>query len=196
MEVVQFTAVVILTLLTLELVLMLPPRVVKDKVLNRSRCLMAISTALLALQFLLQYINGYRTMGITQAVMVNLLFFVPCSAILSLAMLNLQQGYLERKVWILALASTLIIWTLLGIASAIDDQPLAAGSIPLQQAEYASSIIYAIMMCYFCFKQLHNDRRLKRTLENYYSKPKRILQPKLLPAGVQTRYRHDTRTVC
>ena len=84
----QFTAIMLMALLTMKL-LLLPGRVATNAVLNRSRWLMVVSTALLGVQFLLQLSLGLRTLGVTQAVMVNLIFFIPCSWLMSLAVLYL-----------------------------------------------------------------------------------------------------------
>ena len=75
----QFSAMVLMSLLSVTLIVLLPRRVMTESVLNRSRWLMVGGTSLVAVQFLLQYTFGFRQMGVTQAVMVNLLFFVPCS---------------------------------------------------------------------------------------------------------------------
>ena len=80
----QFTAMVLMSMLTLTLVFLLPRRAERDRSFVRSRWLMAGGMALLAVQFLLQYVFGFREMGVTQAVMINLLFFIPTSVLISL----------------------------------------------------------------------------------------------------------------
>ena len=67
----QFSAMVLMSLLAVTLIVLLPRRVMTEPVLNRSRWLMVGGTALVAVQFLLQYTFGFRQMGVTQAVMVN-----------------------------------------------------------------------------------------------------------------------------
>lgn len=105
----QFTAVMLLSLMTLALVTLLPRRVAEDAAVNRSRWLMVAGLGLLAVQFLLQHVWHFRSMGVTQAVMVNLLFFIPCSALLSLSVLNLQrQGEVRRIEWLIAIPTWLI----------------------------------------------------------------------------------------
>ena len=78
MEQVQFTAIVLSALLTLKL-LMLPKRSVSNWAASRSRMMMVLGMVLLFVQFMLQYIFKFRSMGVTQAVMLNLIFFVPVS---------------------------------------------------------------------------------------------------------------------
>ena len=84
MECIQFTAIVLMTLLTLKL-LLLPGRVAVNPIVNKARWLMVGSTVLLGVQFLLQLTLGLRSLGVTQAVMLNLVFFIPCSWLMSLA---------------------------------------------------------------------------------------------------------------
>lgn len=61
------------------LILLLPERVRRDTVINRSRWLMTGALGLIGAQFLVQYLTGLRTMGVTQGVLANLAFFVPAS---------------------------------------------------------------------------------------------------------------------
>jgi len=176
MEILQFSAVVMLLLLTMELVVLLPRRVVRDKMMNRSRWLLVTGLAVLGTQFLLQYIFGFRTMGITQAVMVNLLFFVPCSSLFSLSLLNLQQqGRLTRQNWLVALMATLLVWTMIALAAYFDGVPVLAESELLRGAEYASGIVYTLMQIYYTYQLIRNDRSLHRALDNYYGYSTRSL---------------------
>ncbi len=169
MEKMQFSAVVLFMLLTLQLTLLMPGRVGRDKILNRSRWYLALGTCMLAVQFLLQYMYGFRTMGITQAVMVNLIFFVPCTILFNMTMLNLQQqGRVEREIWIVGMTAMVTIWALLGGAVISDGIVLTSESRLLRQAEYISGIIYSFMQIYFVYHLLHNDRRLRRSLDSYY----------------------------
>ena len=87
----QFSAAVIMLLLTMTLALTMFRRVRLQNVLNTARWLMALSTGILFLQFLLQYTLRLRDMGHIQALMLNLLMFVPAAWMLSLALLYLQK---------------------------------------------------------------------------------------------------------
>ena len=89
MEQLQFCAVVLMSLLTLTLVFLLPSRMAKNPVARRASLLMAAGSCLLALQFLLQYTLHLRSLGVTQAVVINLLFFIPCSYLFCLGELYL-----------------------------------------------------------------------------------------------------------
>ena len=171
MSEVQFTAVVLLSLMTLALVMLLPSYVGRDRVMNRSRWLMTAALALLAVQFLLQHSLKLRQMGVMQAVELNLVFFIPCSALLGLSVLNLQrQGRLSRMerwaavpTWVAAMAC--LLW-----ADTTDGQPLLAKSERVLWAEIAASIIYAIMQIYYFVLQMRELVRLQHALDNYYDR--------------------------
>jgi AraC-like DNA-binding protein len=171
MSEVQFTAVVLLSLMALSLVMLLPSYVGRDRVMNRSRWLMTAALALLAVQFLLQHSLKLRQMGVTQAVELNLVFFIPCSALLGLSVLNLQrQGRLSRMerwaavpTWVAAMAC--LLW-----AERTDGQPLLAKSERVLWAEVAASIIYAIMQIYYFVLQMRELVRLQHALDNYYDR--------------------------
>ena len=100
LQMMQFTAVVLTLMMAMILMTMLPAEVRNDRVANRSRWWMAGALLLLTVQFLMQYLLGLRQEGVTRAVMLNLICFVPCSMLLSMSMLNLQlQGRTERRDW-------------------------------------------------------------------------------------------------
>ena len=171
MSEVQFSAVVLLSLMALSLVMLLPSYVGRDKVMNRSRWLMAAALALLAVQFLLQHSLKLRQMGVTQAVELNLVFFIPCSALLALSLLNLQRqgrlSWMERwaavPIWVAAM--TCLVW-----AETTDGQPLPTQSERVLLAEVTASIIYAIMQFYYVVLQMRELLRLQRALDNYFDR--------------------------
>ena len=71
MREIQFTAIILMSLLTLKL-LLLPSKAIVVPVMRRAWWLMTLSIALLDVHFLLQYIFRLREMGVTQAVMPNI----------------------------------------------------------------------------------------------------------------------------
>ena len=77
LEQMQFASVVVMVLLTLKLLMLR----IKDNesVLIRAKVLMIGGTTLIGLQFLLQLILGWRMMGVTQGVMLNMALFIPAS---------------------------------------------------------------------------------------------------------------------
>ena len=172
----QFTAVTMLSLMAIALVAWLPRRVSHDKVANRSRWLMASGLALLVVQFALQYALGLRQMGVAQATMLNLLMFIPCSALLSLSVLNLQrQGRLtQAECWAVVptwlLATGLIAWGVMA-----GGKPLLAGSDSLLTAEMMASAVYAVMQLFYSAKNLREVKHMQLALDNYYDNERRGL---------------------
>ena len=158
-ELMQFVAILLMLLLAIKL-LILPQSMITSPVVRRSLWFLFIGTSLLAVQFLLQYILGLRSRGVTFAVMLNLAFFIPCSAFFSLSILNLQRrgqvNYIERyigvPVWFLVMAF------------------MAVGIIigNLLSAEILATALYAAMQLFYTIRQMRNMRHLRETLVNYY----------------------------
>ncbi len=169
MKEMQFFSMTIMALLTLTLLVLLPKKVKLDRVLNRSKWLLAAGTTLMSLQFMLQWTIGFREMGVTQAVVVNLLFFVPCAWLFSLSLLNLQQqGWLGLRFWVPGIATwTIIVFLIVG-ASFIDGEPIMADTEVKQWAEYICGLVYCIMQAYYTAWLIHLNRKLRRALDDYY----------------------------
>ncbi len=160
---------VLMSLLTVTLIVLLPRQVALNKVLNRSRWLMAGGTALMAIQFLLQYFLRLRELGVTQSVMVNLLFFIPCASLFSLAISNLQrQGNVPRPTWVIGLSTWIVTVVLLFGAFLLSGQPILSDTAAMRTGEYLSAVFYAIMQIYITVVLYQGNKRLTRALENYY----------------------------
>jgi len=176
MKEMQFSIIVLTTLMCGVLVFQMPGRVKRDLVSNRSRWLMCGSLALIGVQFLIQYITELRALGVTQAVLVNLTFFIPASALMSLAVLNLQrQGRLyafERWGWIVA---WLIVVTGLTVAVAMDGNPIESLSERVRWTEVTMGIVYAGMQVYYTIMQMHELQRMQDAIENYYDSERKGL---------------------
>ena len=170
MELMQFSATMLLTLLLLKL-LLLPRKVAVHPVVAPARWLMIAGIALLDVHFLLQFAFGLRAMGVTQAVFVNLVLFVPASWTISLSILHLQRqgriGRVERWAGGVAWAVTL---ALLCTAAAIDGQPLLSDTKPLHRAEVVASIVYLATQGYYSGKHLRSIVAMRRTLQDYYDR--------------------------
>ena len=165
----QFSAIVLMSLLTLTQVFLLPKWVSGDAVLDRARRLFSCATALLAVQFLLQYTLKLRALGSTQAVAVNLLLFIPCSCLFSLAIFCLQRrGKINRRDWLPWLLLWVFAIVVLTVAEFIDGQPLFTDPPELRWAEVTVSVGYAAVQCVFTYKSIHETRRIQRVLADYY----------------------------
>ncbi len=166
---IQLMVMVLMSLFTVTLVVLLPRQVAADKVVDRSRWLLALGTALMAIQFFLQYVYKFRELGVTQAVMTNLLFFVPCAILFTLAIINLQkQGKVEKHIWMLGVAVWLAVVVMIVVANFLDGQPLFTDTTHLRLAEYISAIIYSVLQIYYTIILYRGNISLKRALDNYY----------------------------
>ena len=176
MKEMQFSIVVLTTLMCSALILLLPERVRRDKVINQSRWLMVGALGLIGAQFLVQYITQLRAIGVTQAVLVNLAFFVPASGLMSLTVLNLQrQGRLskaERWVW---LAVSLLVIGVLTVAIGTDGHPLALLSDRVRWVEIVLGMVSATMQSYYSLMQFRELERMQDAIENYFDRERRGL---------------------
>ena len=158
-ELMQFSAILLMSLLALKLFL-LPRNTITSDAVRISRRFLFIGTSLLAIQFLLQYILGLRARGVTLAVMLNLAVFIPCTSFFSLAVLYLQRkgqvNYLERyigvPVWFLAMG-------IIAIGIMTDN---------LLTTEIIATGLYAAMQLFYTARQMRYMRHLRETLANYY----------------------------
>lgn len=174
-ELMQFSAVLLMATLTLKLILQ-PRRVICSPIVNRSRWLLAGGTTLLGIQFLLQLLLGLRAQGVYAAVMLNIAFFIPCTVLFCLAIINLQrQGILSRwekyigiPVWLLALA--LIFF---GIKTG--DPSNMGGSSLLRWTEIGASTIFAALIFYFFIHQIRYMKIIRQAVANFYDSDLRDL---------------------
>lgn len=170
---IQFAGIVLTSALTAMLAFMLPQWQKDSKVFNRSRWLMTAGTVMLPIQFLLQYTMHFRQMGVTQGVMVNLVFFVPAAWLISMAVLNLlKQGRVKRQEWAVGLLTFMAVVAALVGAAKCDGQPLLTDTQEIRTAEMASAVIYLIMQAYYCTLEVIELRRLNRAIAGYYDQDK------------------------
>lgn len=169
MDKLQFCAIMLMSLLALTLAFLLPPRMANNPVARRANWLMATGAGLLAVQFLLQYILDLRSMGVTQAIILNLLFFIPCSYLFCLAELYLlRQGNIKKHEWWVGIICWIIVFALIVLASVVGHSPLFSGTAKMRAAVVAGSVVYAFMQCYYSYLHFRELRRLRKALDNYY----------------------------
>ena len=170
---IQFAGLVLTTGLTMMLAFMLPQWESDSKVFSRSRWLMTAGTVLLPIQFLLQYTLHFRQMGVTQGVMVNLLFFVPSACLISLAVMNLlRQGKVKRRDWLVGVITYVLVVISLVTAAITEDQPLLNDTPEMRTAELISAVLYLLMQGYYSGLNGFELRRLRRALAGYYDQDK------------------------
>jgi AraC-like DNA-binding protein len=171
MKEMQLTGIVMMSLMALTLVTLLPRRVKDDRVANRSRWLLTVGLSLIAVQFLVQYLTGLRETSKTLAVIVNLAFFIPAAALLSLNITNLmRQGHCKRieillgpVTWIVSIG--LLAFGLMGVEN----------SSRLFWAEIVASILYGLMQLCYSWFHLREMSRMELVLANYYDEERNNL---------------------
>ena len=176
MKELQFSIIVLMTVMCSALILLLPGRVKFDTVSNRSRWLMVGALGLIGVQFLVQYITEFRAIGVTPAVLINLAFFIPASALMSLTVLNLErQGHLrsiEKWGWLMGWVTAMgtlaiVVWT--------DGRPLENLSERVHWTEVAISFLYTAMQMWYSFMQFRELKRMEAAIENYYDRERKGL---------------------
>ena len=167
----QFTGFLLMVLLTVKL-MSLSVRSVGRETLNHARWLMVGCTSLLGLQFLAQMVLGLRTTGhVAQAVALNVSCFIPCSAMMSLAILYLLREWhvtwLDRWIglfaWIPALA-------LLYIGLSTDGHPLMAKEAQVSWPQIGSTLFFAGMQLYYIIRHMYEMRQLYHALDDYFDR--------------------------
>ena len=170
LQMMQFTAVVLMLLLMAKLLFLRGWRTVGPEA-RQARWLMTGGTALLALHFALQLAWGLRLMGITQSVMLNLTMLIPASYFFSRAVLLLQcrgrlsltDRWMGPAVWMVAMA-------MLAVAALTDGQPLLSDTPELRLAEKAGAVLYMLMQGYYTWRHSVSLVAMRHALSNYYDR--------------------------
>ena len=172
----QISGVLTMLMLSVMLMLCVPHRSKRRSSFARARWLMAVGTGLISLQFLLQYIFGFRQMGVTQAVFCNLLLFTPASLLCGMSILYIQrQGIIRRKEWMVACgicASSMLI--LLGTIL-LDGIPFRQGSQAMRIAEYVVALLYVVMQTYIFIMQYKAYMQVKMAVREYFDRERHDL---------------------
>ena len=170
---IQVAGLVLTVMLTLMLVLALPQWSTGEKVFRRSHWLMSLGTMCICVQFLLQYIYHFRQMGITQGVMVNLLFFIPSAWLINMSILNLlRQGQTKLYEWLVGVVVYVIVFVLILGANMTDGQSLLTDTPELRAAELISAILYMLFQVFYTWIEGVELRRLRLAIANYYDQEK------------------------
>lgn len=170
LQMMQFTAVVLMLLLTVKL-LFLRERRIKSRQARQARWLMTTATALLFLHFAIQLKTGLRLMGITQSVMLNLAMLIPASHLFARAILLLQRrGQLSlADRW-----TGPVVWTvtmaMLAVAALTDGQPLLSDTLELRLAERTGAVLYMLMQGYYTWRHSVILVAMHRALHDYYDR--------------------------
>ena len=170
LQMMQFTAVVLMLLLTVKL-LFLRERRIKSRQARQARRLMTTATALLALHFAIQLKTGLRLMGITQSVMLNLAMLIPASHLFARAILLLQRrGNLSLADRWTGPAVWTVTMAMLAVAALTDGKPLLSDTLELRLAERAGAVLYMLMQGYYTWRHSVSLVAMHRALHDYYDR--------------------------
>ena len=170
LQMMQFTAVVLMLLLTAKL-LFLRERRIKSRQARQARCLMAGDTMLMAVHFAIQLKSGLRLMGVTQSVMLNLTMLIPASYCFARAVLLLQRrGELSLADRWMGPAVWTVTMALLGVTALTDGQPLLSDTPELRLAEKAGAVLYMLMQGYYTWRHTVSLMAMSQTLHDYYDR--------------------------
>ena len=170
LQMMQFTAVVLMLLLTVKL-LYLRGRHIKSRHARQARWLMTGGTMLLALHFALQLTMGLRLMGVTQSVMLNLAMLIPASYFFARAVLLLQRhGELSLTDQWTGPAVWMVTVAMLAVAALTDGQPLLSDTLELRMAEKAGAVLYMLMQGYYTWRHTASLVAMRHALSDYYDR--------------------------
>ncbi len=170
LQMMQFTAVVLMLLLTVKL-LFLRERRIKSRQARQARRLMTGGTMLLALHFALQLTMGLRLMGVTQSVMLNLAMLIPASYLFARAVLLLQRrGELSLTDQWTGPAVWMVTVAMLAVAALTDGQPLLSDTLELRMAEKAGAVLYMLMQGYYTWRHSSSLVAMRHALSDYYDR--------------------------
>ena len=173
---IQMSGMLTMVMLALILVLRVPARAMRHPGFPAARWLMVGGTLLIALQFLVQHQMGLRQMGVTQAVLVNLLLFMPAALLIGMAVLYVQrQGRVHFWEWTVELGICLLSTIVLLVAVFFDGVALPYHSPLLREAEYVGAALYAVMQSVLFFMQFREYRRLQKAVDEYFDRARNDL---------------------
>ena len=158
-------------LLALTIALQTPKRVAKRTVYGHARWCIVSGLAFLSIHFLVQYLFGFREMGITQGVFINLLFFMPAVAVISMGLLYVQRrGDLAPREWYITWSFVFAAAAILTVTALCDGVPFREESHALRNAERVSAVLYQLMQVYIFLRLGKEYLAMKRTVSAYYDK--------------------------
>ena len=173
---IQMSGMLTMVMLALILVLRVPARAMRHPGFPAARWLTVGGTLLIALQFLVQHQMGLRQMGVTQAVLVNLLLFMPAALLIGMAVLYVQrQGRVHFWEWTVELGICLLSTIVLLVAVFFDGVALPYHSPLLREAEYIGAALYAVMQSVLFFLQFREYRRLQKAVDEYFDRARNDL---------------------
>lgn len=172
----QFGGMLSMALLAFMLMLCVPRRSARHAGFSQARWLMVMGTSLIAIQFMIQHVGGFRERGVSQAVLWNQLLFMPATVLINLALIYVQkQGRVKLQLWLVGGAFWLLNVIVLVGAVLIDGVPMKDHSPMLQHAEYIGALIYMVMQGYYFNIHFTEYKRMQKAVDEYYDRDRKDL---------------------
>lgn len=144
----------------------------QNQIYNKSRWLLVSGLALFSVQFMLQRLMGFRSLGVSQAVAVNNIFLIPAIVLINLSILNLF--YLGKlKTWHTHLGKSIVgtVYALLAAAAVMGEGGLMGGSPVVHVAEILSSVLFGICLIIYNVDTWKRYCHISAELDDYYDMP-------------------------
>ena len=172
----QVSGMLAMTILAMMLVVRVPPRAMRHAGFARARWLLVSGTLLIAVQFFVQHQMGLRQMGVTQAVLLNLLLFMPAALFINMAILNVQrQGRVSPKEWMVGVLACGIVAVGLLATVTLDGVSLSVESSVLRSAEYVGAALFMLMQGHYYYLQIREYKRLQLAVDEYFDRERHDL---------------------
>lgn len=148
----------------------------QNQIINKSRWLLASGLTLFSVQFMLQRLMGFRSIGVSQSVAINLIFFVPAFVLVNLSVLNLLT-FGKLKPWHTRLGVGVVglVYALLAAGAVIGEGGLMGGSTAVRVAEIASSTSEGFIILFYSIEAWKLYRNIGSRLDDYYDTPQQSL---------------------
>lgn len=167
----QIGAMMTSGLLALTLAVQVPRRVARQTVYGHARWCMVAGLFLTSVHFLIQYIFGFREIGVTQAVFVNLLCFMPSVAVISMGLLYVQRrGDMAPREWYITWSFVYVAAAILIFTALCDNVPFREESPALRKAEHVAAVLFLLMEVYVTVRLAQEFARMRKAIVEYYDR--------------------------
>ena len=166
----QFSAMLLMALLTLTLAVVLTRREVNGADVKGSGWLLAGGTLLLSIHFYLQHALGFRDTGeLDKSVFLNLIIILPAAWLINMSMIFLlRKGEVRLWEW---LAGPLVYMVALVIL--ITGKLEVVGWMNLNRANHVVSTLYGITLLLYNALEFIELKRIRQALDNFYDQSMR-----------------------
>jgi len=142
----------------------------RRKVFRTAGFMLAAGVGLLSIHFIIQYAFRIRIeVGVYQAALVNLVFYMPVSWLVNMSLLYLQcQGKLTWKQWLIGPIAYLLMLFVLIFAMVGDGEGWLGDTPARRISEYIASGIYTCTLLYYIYNDQIEFKRIRKALARYY----------------------------